>query len=329
MALINCPECGNQVSDRALSCPDCGCPINTAPIAAPQADVSKEIEKLIILARRSREASDSKNAKKYYDQILIKDPGNWEAIFFSVYFEALECKIIEICSAANSVANSIYSSFAAIADLQDESEKDAALDTVISFAINISTILVSGAVSHYNQFSTTNNAFGECSNRVVCAGNIYAEIEVSLKKVFPNKKERIANHQKVYATFISNNSRWYNNEYLTSTLNRLGEEIRAVDSSYQTPTVGTSGGCYVATAVYGSYDCPQVWTLRRYRDYTLAESWYGRIFIRTYYAISPHLVKWFGHTEWFKKMWQGKLDRMVADLQANGVESTPYEDKEW
>lgn len=89
------------------------------------------------------------------------------------------------------------------------------------------------------------------------------------------------------------------------------------------------GGCYVATAVYGSYDCPQVWTLRRYRDYTLAESWYGRAFIRTYYAISPTLVKWFGHTEWFKKMWQGKLDRMVANLQANGIESTPYEDKEW
>ena len=40
-----------------------------------------------------------------------------------------------------------------------------------------------------------------------------------------------------------------------------------------------SGGCYVATAVYGSYDCPQVWTLRRFRDYTLAGSWYGRTFI--------------------------------------------------
>ena len=88
-------------------------------------------------------------------------------------------------------------------------------------------------------------------------------------------------------------------------------------------------GCYVATAVYGSYDCPQVWTLRRYRDYTLGETWYGRAFVRTYYLISPTLVKWFGHTEWFKKMWQGKLDRMVAKLQANGVESTPYEDKNW
>ncbi len=41
-------------------------------------------------------------------------------------------------------------------------------------------------------------------------------------------------------------------------------------------------GCYVATAVYGSYDCPEVWTLRRYRDNTLAETWYGRVFIKLY-----------------------------------------------
>ena len=88
-------------------------------------------------------------------------------------------------------------------------------------------------------------------------------------------------------------------------------------------------GCYVATCVYGSYDCPQVWTLRRFRDYSLAKSFLGRMFIRLYYAVSPTIVKWFGNTQWFKKMWQGKLDRMVAKLQANGVESTPYEDKNW
>ena len=90
-----------------------------------------------------------------------------------------------------------------------------------------------------------------------------------------------------------------------------------------------SGGCYVATAVYGSYDCPQVWTLRRYRDDTLAATWYGRAFIHTYYAVSPTLVKWFGETQWFKNMWRGKLDRMVADLQQKGVESTPYNDRVW
>lgn len=95
------------------------------------------------------------------------------------------------------------------------------------------------------------------------------------------------------------------------------------------PDIQKAGGCYVATCVYGSYDCPQVWTLRRYRDDTLGSTWYGRLFIRTYYAISPTLVKWFGETNWFKKLWKGKLDRIVAKLQAEGVKDTPYEDKNW
>ena len=90
-----------------------------------------------------------------------------------------------------------------------------------------------------------------------------------------------------------------------------------------------SGGCYIATAVYGSYDCPQVWTLRRFRDYTLAKTWYGRTFIRLYYAISPTLVKWFGKTEWFRNLWKPKLDRLVNKLTAKGVENTRYNDKIW
>lgn len=110
------------------------------------------------------------------------------------------------------------------------------------------------------------------------------------------------------------------------------EIARMIQKKYPQAKKGkpaSSGGCYVATAVYGSYDCPQVWTLRRYRDYTLAKTWYGRAFIRTYYATSPTLVKWFGSTEWFKKIWQNKLDHMVAKLQANGIESTPYKDRNW
>ncbi len=91
----------------------------------------------------------------------------------------------------------------------------------------------------------------------------------------------------------------------------------------------TKKGCFVATAVYGSYDCPQVWTLRRYRDTQLASTWYGKAFIHTYYAISPTIVKWFGNTQWFKYMWKGKLDRMVNRLNKEGVENTPYNDIEW
>jgi hypothetical protein len=87
-----------------------------------------------------------------------------------------------------------------------------------------------------------------------------------------------------------------------------------------------SGGCYIATAVYGSYDCPQVWTLRRYRDFVLASKWYGRLFIRSYYAVSPTLVMWFGNTVWFKRLWRHKLDKFVNSLQQDGIQNTPYID---
>lgn len=102
---------------------------------------------------------------------------------------------------------------------------------------------------------------------------------------------------------------------------------KQMEEAKEKANASESGGCYVATAVYGSYDCPQVWTLRRYRDYKLDSTWYGRLFIRLYYATSPTLVKWFGHTSWFKKMWKGKLDRMVERLREEGYEDTPYNDK--
>ncbi|MEY8338202.1 tetratricopeptide repeat protein [Lachnospiraceae bacterium 62-35] len=86
-------------------------------------------------------------------------------------------------------------------------------------------------------------------------------------------------------------------------------------------------GCYIATCVYGSYDCPQVWTLRRFRDCTLDETWYGRLFIRCYYAISPILVKWLGEAAWFRTFWKANLDKLVADLNSKGVEDTYYNDK--
>ena len=86
-------------------------------------------------------------------------------------------------------------------------------------------------------------------------------------------------------------------------------------------------GCYIATCVYGSYDCPEVWTLRRFRDDTLSKSRFGRAFIRFYYAVSPKIVKLFGNARWFKKLCKPIVDRLVARLRSNGVDNDPYSDK--
>lgn len=88
-------------------------------------------------------------------------------------------------------------------------------------------------------------------------------------------------------------------------------------------------GCYIATCVYGSYDCPEVWTLRRFRDNILASTWYGRTFIKIYYSTSPTLVKWFGKTRWFNNLFKPFLDNMVTSLKEKGFSDTPYSDKKW
>jgi len=85
-------------------------------------------------------------------------------------------------------------------------------------------------------------------------------------------------------------------------------------------------GCYVATSVYGSYDCPEVWTLRRYRDFKLSNTRRGRFFIKFYYKTSPALIKMFGKTRLFQRIAKRFLDRKTAKLQKQGFESTPYKD---
>jgi hypothetical protein len=155
--------------------------------------------------------------------------------------------------------------------------------------------------------------------------DIVSSVELSTSYTYLNGRwQKEYENSAAYKLELGNQTLGYHNK------------IKELDPTYEGPVItnptstsSKSGGCYVATAVYGSYDCPQVWTLRRYRDYGLAKTWYGRAFIHTYYAISPTLVKWFGHTEWFKKMWRGKLDSMVKKLRDRGYESTPYEDRAW
>jgi len=88
-----------------------------------------------------------------------------------------------------------------------------------------------------------------------------------------------------------------------------------------------SKGCYIATCVYGSYDCQELWTLRRYRDTILDDSWLGRRFIRMYYSVSPKIVEVFGNKKWFNNLFKPIITNVVERLRKQGVDNAPYEDK--
>jgi exo-beta-1,3-glucanase (GH17 family) len=60
-------------------------------------------------------------------------------------------------------------------------------------------------------------------------------------------------------------------------------------SSIQTD--GEDGGCFIATAVYGSYFDPHVRILRAFRDKYLLKNHIGKVFVKLYYWLSPTIAK--------------------------------------
>ena len=121
----------------------------------------------------------------------------------------------------------------------------------------------------------------------------------------------------------------YNHAKRDEYMRKVGLDPKWYGSTYDSNKKGNKDGCYIATCVYGSYDCPEVWTLRRFRDETLGGSLPGRLFIQSYYALAPKAVRWFGDFLWFHRFWGGRLDRLVTSLKEKGVEDTPYEDINW
>lgn len=115
-------------------------------------------------------------------------------------------------------------------------------------------------------------------------------------------------------------------EKLLREINESKDIFQPYQGSNHPSTSSGGGGCYIATSVYGSYDCPQVWVLRRFRDHTLLKTWYGKIFVKIYYSISPTLVRLFGSYSWFNTFWRNRLDKMVKHLRKEGVCDSKYND---
>lgn len=327
MKQLTCEMCGSNEllkQDGVFVCQHCGTKYSVEEAkklmieGMVKIDTSDRLNNLYILARRAKDENNEEDAAKYYNQIAIEVPDSWEAQFYKVYFTCMQTKIANMSNACIKLSQTIDNTFDLIkTNVADEKEQYEAYEEIYIRCLNYSLMISNNIISHAKGYSDPSYALAFVNEQV--SGVVLLQVKIGDACYGVNLKKEALQAYKASTTYFENID--------ISTRNSIVERIKKLEPSYSYEPPQSAGGCYIATAVYGSYDCPQVWTLRRYRDYTLAETWYGRVFIHIYYAISPTIVKLLGNTEWFKRMWRGKLDRIVSNLQSRGVEDTPYEDR--
>lgn len=314
-----CQSCGTKYS------PDEARKLMVEVSGTVKLDNSQRVKNYYQLARRAKENGNAKDAERFYDLIRQENPNDWEACFYATYYAAEQTNIAGISQAALNVMNSATSALDMLSSRVTDQTSRAKVCSEMGRAIaELGTMMLNAAVNHYNQYRNASGAYTEMESRVSAVSLMLVTFGNAVESCLPQDIQTIRTAA-VPLWDMALTATAKNGVPFTDDRRIYKDKIQQYAPDYKT----SSGGCYVATAVYGSYDCPQVWTLRRYRDDTLAATWYGRAFIHTYYAISPTLVKWFGETEWFRKLWKPRLDRMVAHLHAEGVADTPYQDRNW
>jgi len=332
MNAIVCEMCGSRdlvKQDGLYVCQHCNAKytVEEAKKLMVTIDNSSKVNNLLKIAKQAQFEKNYEKAGKYYDLVLQEDAENWEAAFYSVFDSAMCTNIAGIENAAYQIGNCFPNVLALIKskgyNCNDEFANIIGLETDI---LNGFSCLYEATVNHYRQFQSVDSAPREAYIRIKA-------IILTLFRIGDLIEEEYAENGAIPKTIMT--LMWSYGILLCKTNPVVGnrdvscdehiEKMKKYDPEYQEPAQ-PSNGCYIATAVYGSYDCPQVWTLRRFRDFSLRKTWCGRLFIKVYYAISPAVVRLFGKTEWFNSFWKKNLDKIVSDLQGKGFESTPYND---
>ena len=325
-------------------------------------DSSASTENFLKMARTAHEIGNYNESKAYYSKVLEMQPTNCEALVGKGVSELYSSNLADIRSdeLIGYISKAIqYKKKEDISDVEINSFIEKAAGELYSAAI----VVFQASQSHYNEYWKLESSAPEYWDRLSKVIKIFLFVitlteDANVQAIGNGKFHYVEGmkfvalccteicKQRQYVSGIINPGQLLETEEKTEIkpneeihqtymdlYDNMCSKIKEVEPDYQPDEINRNkqiqGGCYVATCVYGSYDCPQVWTLRRFRDNTLAETMLGRAFIRTYYVISPTLVRWFGDTLWFKKIWKGTLDKMVSKLQSNGVEATPYQDRSW
>ncbi len=306
MKPLTCEMCGStniMKQDGVFVCQSCGTKYSveeakkmmiagTVNVAGTvTVDNSAFVKKYLSNARRALDKDDWEEVEKYYNMVEQNSPNNIEAVFFSSFGKAMLSLTDTEYFKREQKFNVLNKSISVINDYYEvtSEDKEAVLRKICNAVEHMYSVQY---VFNPNAVGTVVGSEKWCKNLLK---SVKEAVIIELKQIQEVHKDE---------------------NYIQELIDKLSN-------------LAFAGACYIATSVYGSYDCPQVWTLRRYRDNNLASNLLGRVFIHIYYAVSPTLVRLFGKSDWFKSFWKKYLDKMVYKLKSEGISDTPYRDRNW
>ena len=185
MKRLTCEMCGSTElikQEGVFVCQVCGCKYSveearkmmvegTVDVSGStvKVDTSEKLKNLYTLARRAKDEDNIQDAAKYYHEIRLEDPNSWEAIFYGVYFKALDCTNAEIESAVRSINNNIETVSMIIKDYVPQEEQKVAYTECLLGATSAASMLLRAA----NKYSLS----GLDRNRIMMRGITFHDRE--------------------------------------------------------------------------------------------------------------------------------------------------------
>ena len=162
-----CEMCGSTdliKMDGSFVCQSCGCKYTpeeakkmmvevagTVDVSGStvKVDTNERLTNLYEIARRARDNNDNETAARYYEMILVDDPQSWEATFYAVYCKTLDCRIVQIESAAKAIDRSLDSVFTLVKEQLSKDEQAVVLKEIELRCVVAATVFYSSAEKHY------------------------------------------------------------------------------------------------------------------------------------------------------------------------------------
>ena len=102
-------------------------------------------------------------------------------------------------------------------------------------------------------------------------------------------------------------------------------DAKAMSSKLQEAMEKSSGdGCFVATAIYGTYSHPDLTTLRGFRDNYLGRTNLGRQFIKSYYRFGPSLATYVKDRMLLRFFFSGAIKLLTAIVKLSRADQGAF-----